>query len=150
MAGVGLTPGRPMAAEDIRDFQPFPQHEAAGSSGRLDLQPVQWTLDLADCLGGDLAIQRRGVELRVPQQHLDHANIHLLFQKMGGEAVPQRMRGNALFNPRRVLGGMEGAVYVPVVVRFPFDEKRRRVNANAAWPIRNNASVTGSGTVAGD
>jgi hypothetical protein len=34
MAGLGPTPGRSVGAEDVRDLQPFPRHDAAGSGGR--------------------------------------------------------------------------------------------------------------------
>jgi hypothetical protein len=34
MAGLSATPSRPVGAEDARDLQPFPRHDAAGSGGR--------------------------------------------------------------------------------------------------------------------
>ena len=34
-------------------------------------------------------------------QALDHANIDLLLEQMGGEAVPERMQGDALVDPGR-------------------------------------------------
>ncbi len=40
----------------------------------------------------DLAIERRGLQFLVPQQHLDDADVDLLFQEMGRQAVPQRMQ----------------------------------------------------------
>ena len=66
----------------------------AGSAGRpdlleLDRDMLQRAHDLADGLGGDPCIKRGGVELGVTEQHLDHSDIDLLFQQVGGEAVPQ-------------------------------------------------------------
>ncbi len=51
---------------------------------------LQRALDSADGLGGDLAIERGVVELLVAEQHLDDADVDLLFQEMGGEALPLR------------------------------------------------------------
>src|SRR5690348_9476269 len=55
--------------------------------GRDEL--FQGTGDLAECLQGDAGIERGGVELLVPEQNLDHPNIGLLFEQVGGEAMPQ-------------------------------------------------------------
>ena len=42
--------------------------------------------------------------------HLDHADVDVLFEQMGGEAVPQGVRRHALGDSRQVLGGVHGAV----------------------------------------
>ena len=102
MAGIGLTPCRAMAAEDIRDLQSRTRHarrafrRAARTSLSLTRDALQRAHDLADRLGGDAGIERRGVELGVPEQHLDHADIDVLLEQVGGEAVPQRVRRDAL------------------------------------------------------
>ena len=59
-------------------------------SGRLDLtgDMLQRDHDLLDRLGGDAGLDRRAIELGVTEQDLDHSDIDVLFQKMGGEAVP--------------------------------------------------------------
>jgi len=49
---------------------------------------LQRAHDLADCLGGNAGIERRGVELGVTKQHLDDADINVLLEQVGGEAVP--------------------------------------------------------------
>ena len=114
MAGIGLTPCRAMAAEDIRNLQSRARH-ARASAGRPDLlelerDVLQRAHDLADRLGGDAGIERRGVELGVTEQHLDHANVDVLLQQMGGEAVPQGVQGDALADPGHLGGGMAGAI----------------------------------------
>ena len=43
------------------------------------------------------------------QKRLDHANIDILLEKVGGEAVPQRVRRHALLDPRGLGGGTDGA-----------------------------------------
>src|SRR5450432_3111990 len=62
----------------------------AASAGRPDLAELEGDVlqrahDLADGLGGDARVERRAVELGVPEQHLDDADINVLFQQMGGE-----------------------------------------------------------------
>ena len=73
MAGIGSAPCRSMIAEDIRDLQCRMRHARRALSGRLgplDLagDMLQRAHDLADCLGGDSRIERRGVELDVAEQ----------------------------------------------------------------------------------
>ena len=85
MAGIGLAPCRSMAAEDIRDLQRRTRHASRASGGRLSplaLQrdALQWADDLADRLGGDARIERRGIELGVTEQHLDHSDIDVLLE----------------------------------------------------------------------
>ena len=58
---------------------------------------------------GDLGVACRGVELLVPEQHLDHPDVDLLLQEMGGEAVPECLQGDALVDAGRLPGAMEGA-----------------------------------------
>src|SRR5580704_8341514 len=64
----------------------------AASAGRPDLElerdVLQRAHDLADRLGGDAGIERRGVELGVTKQDLDDADINVLLEQVGGEAVP--------------------------------------------------------------
>ena len=78
MAGVGFTPRRSMAAEDIRNLQPWTRHPRRASGGRLVLlfillghqrrEAIQWAHDLADRVGGDAGVERRRVQLGVAQQ----------------------------------------------------------------------------------
>src|SRR5690242_9462536 len=87
VAGVGLAPRRAMAAQDIRNLQPWTcqQRRALGGQLGLDLvvsplpgrvfglallgpqrrEAVEWAHNLADRVGGDARIERRGVELGV-------------------------------------------------------------------------------------
>ena len=73
MAGIGFAPCRAMAAEDIRDLQSWTRHARRALGGRLDLLDLQGDVikrahDLADRLGGDAGVERRGVELGVTEQ----------------------------------------------------------------------------------
>src|SRR6516164_8468986 len=58
------------------------------SAGHLQ-QQVERARHLADRADGDAGVERRRIELFVPEQHLDDADIGLLFQEMGGKAMPQ-------------------------------------------------------------
>ena len=73
-------------------------------------QNLQRTDHLAQDLGGHVGIQRRGLELLVPKQHLDHADVDLLLQQVRGEAVPQRVHRHALVDLSRQRGGMNSAI----------------------------------------
>ena len=41
-------------------------------------------------------------------EYLDHSNVDLVLEKMGGEAVPERMQGHRLADASRLPGVMEG------------------------------------------
>src|SRR3954447_17312434 len=83
---------------------------SAGRPGLLQLERnvLQRAHHLADRLGGDTSIERRGVELGVTEQHLDHADVDVLLKQMGGEAVSQGVQRDALADLRHLGGGMTG------------------------------------------
>ena len=56
----------------------------------------------------DAGVKRRGVELGVTQKCLNHAIIDILLKQMRGEAVPQGMWRDALFDPSGLGGGVDG------------------------------------------
>src|SRR3982075_4510200 len=129
MAGIGSAPCRAMIAEDIRDLQCRTRHARRALSGRLGLldlagDMLQRAYDLPDRLGGDAGIERRGIEPGVPEQHLDHSDIDVLLEQVGGEAVPQGVERYALVDLRPVGRGMKGAIELT---------RRHRLNAGAPW-----------------
>ena len=75
--------GQPLGAEDIRHLQGMTSHGRRLGSSRV----LQRTDHFAQRLGCHLGIQRGGIEPLVPEQHLDDANIDLLFQQVRGETV---------------------------------------------------------------
>src|SRR5438445_10207489 len=88
---------------------------ASASAGRPDLlelerDVLQRAHDLADRLGGDAGIERRGVELGVTEQHLNHADIGVLLKQVGGEAMPQGVQRDALVDLRHLGSGVAGAI----------------------------------------
>src|ERR1700691_5405310 len=46
--------------------------------------------------GRDLGVEGGVVQLRVPEQDLDDADIDAVLEEMGGETVPQRVRSDPL------------------------------------------------------
>src|SRR5258708_5013761 len=123
-----------------RHAGPWPRKRSAALSDRRDtksralsrrLDPLeltgdmlQRTHDLLDRLGGDARVERRGVELGMTKQDLDHPDIDVLFQKMGGEAVPQGVERHALVDLGSIGRGMAGAVELA---------RRHRLHAVAPW-----------------
>src|SRR3954470_344579 len=73
-------------------------------------EPIEPAHDHADGVGGDPRIERGGLELGVPEQHLDHADVDVLLQQVGRKAVAQRVRRDPLGDPGPVSGGMDRAV----------------------------------------
>jgi len=80
---------------------------------------LQRAHDLAVCLGGDVSIERGGVELGVTEQHLDDADIDFLIEQMGSEAVPQGVQRDALIDLRHLGGSMAGAIELARAHRLP-------------------------------
>ena len=76
MAALVLPPRRPVGAEDIRDLQGGTIHARLRCRCGPGLQGAD---HLAQDLGRDMGVERCCLELLVAEQHLDHADIHLLF-----------------------------------------------------------------------
>jgi hypothetical protein len=101
MAGLSLTPCRTMAAEDIRDLQSRARHArvSAGWPDLLELERdvLQRAHDLADRLGGDAGIERRGVELGVTEQELHRSQIACAPVNQSCLGPTQRVRSKHLW-----------------------------------------------------
>src|SRR5437660_10346543 len=115
MPGIGLAPGGPVAMEDVCDLQPLAAHgprlhSCSGSPFSRRREPVEWAGHGADRGVGDTGITGCGVELGVTEQYLDDADVGVLFEQVGGEAVPQGMRRHPLLDPCGLGGGVNGAV----------------------------------------
>lgn len=76
-AQVGsLTPRWAKRTKDVGHLQRAMRHGA----NLLRMQTLERADHLAQNIGGDLGIKRRGLKLLVPEHDLDHADIDLLFQ----------------------------------------------------------------------
>ena len=62
---------------------------------------------------GHLRVHGGGLQLLVAQQHLDHADVDLLFQQVGGKAVAQDVGRHAFVDLGRIRGKVDGAVDLP-------------------------------------
>jgi hypothetical protein len=115
MAGVGLAPSSPMAAEDIRNLKRGTRHSRKRLARRIAPllvkgKPVERAHHLADRACRHARVKRRRVELGVSQQNLDHPDVDILLQKMRRKAVPKRVHGDALVDLRHMGCRMAGAV----------------------------------------
>ena len=107
MRDVGVT----IRVQDFRDLQLRPRHERRGASRRWrGHQQRERACDLADRLERRPGIDSGGVELPVPEQHLDHPDIGLALQEMRREAVAERVHRDALVELGGSRGGVTGAV----------------------------------------
>ena len=106
MAGVGLAPRRSMAAEDIRNLQPWTLQQRPALGGRLgaslllglvlDLvllgpqrrEAIKRAHDRTDRVGGDAGVERRRFQFGMSKKHLDHTNIDILLKQVSRKGVP--------------------------------------------------------------
>src|SRR3954464_5257319 len=63
-----------------------------------------------DRLRRHAGVERGRVELGMAEQDLDDANVHVLFEQVGGEAVAQRVGRHALLDPGGLGRLVDGAV----------------------------------------
>ena len=91
--------GRAITSPDLRGFLFL----------LLRRQLLQRALDRPQGGAGDLAVARGGIEFLVAQEHLDHADVDLLLQQVGREAVPERVQRDRLIDAGRHLGAIKGA-----------------------------------------
>jgi hypothetical protein len=72
-----------VAAEDVRNLQ----HEALQRAGLPGRQTVQGTGDLVKQVGSHLDVECGVLELRMAEQHLDYADVDLLFEEVCRKAM---------------------------------------------------------------
>src|SRR5258708_21322898 len=63
--------------------------------------------------GRDLGVEGGVVQLRVPEQDLDDADINAVLEEMGGETVPQRVRSDPLGDLRGLCRLDDDAMELP-------------------------------------
>ena len=89
VTGMGSAIGRTGSPEDIGDLNGGAHRSAVG---RLAFhqrhQSIKRAGDRVDRSGGHLGVERGRLELAVPEQDLDDADVGAIFEKVGGEAVP--------------------------------------------------------------
>jgi hypothetical protein len=96
-----------------------------------------------------MSVERCCLELLVAEQHLDHADIHLLFEQVGGEAVPQRMQGDLLVDAGCKSGLMHGAVQLSGCQRLDGVQSREQPTTvehlalGTRHHVRSRSSITG-------
>ena len=130
MAGIGSAPSRPHG--DERCPRPpasggAPPPGYASGRGLPSIKGASRSSGLVTARivrTGNAGVKRRGVELGMAEQRLDHADIDALLEQVRGEAVPQRVRRHALGDPRGLGGGADNAAELA---------GRQRLDRVAAW-----------------
>ena len=74
---------------------------------------LQRALDRPERGAGDLAVVRGGLQLLVAQEDLDHPDIDLLLQEVGGKAMSEAVQRDPLVDAGGRLGGVKGPVQLP-------------------------------------
>src|SRR5690606_19455447 len=116
---------RPCSTEDIGDL-----HRGTHGSAVWRLafhqshQSIKRSRDRVNGSGGDLRIESRRLQLAMPEQNLDDADIGAILQKMGCKAVPQGVRTDALADAGDVRSFLNRAMQLP---------RRDRIGAAAPW-----------------
>ena len=78
-------------------------------------------MHIAQTISGDVRVNFRRADVRMPQQFLDHAQIRAVFQQMRREAVSQHVRRNVAFNAR---------AFHTILDAFPKRDRRKRSSAS--------------------
>ena len=90
------------------------------------LQGLQRTDDFAQQVGGDLGVDHRGVEFLVAEQRLDDADVDLLLEQVGREAVAKRVHRHPLVDAGRQGGGLNSAIELARAQRLDRVEAREQ------------------------
>ncbi len=77
------------------------------------LQGLERTDGVANRFGGDMRIAGGGRQLGMAQKDLDHPDIGVRLQKVGGKAVAQGVQRRGLGDRGQALGGGESPVELP-------------------------------------
>ncbi len=87
VAPVGVTPAKAVIAEDIRDLQSRTRHacrrlQRAALLTAERRQLIERAQHITQHFAGDVGVAGCGIQLRMAQSHLNHANVRALLQKM--------------------------------------------------------------------
>ena len=134
MTGLDGTIAGAFSSEDIGDLERGAQ--AASAAGILAFHQQRQTLERtghrADRLGRNARIERGRIELGVPQQHLDDADVDILLEQMRGEAVAQCVRADTLLDASGFRCLMNRAVDLARRDRFESSSARETTSPGAA------------------
>lgn len=92
---------------------------------------IEWASDAEARFVQDMGIDLGGADILVSEEFLDGADVLMIFEEMGGEAVPERMRGGGLGDPRGMESGLHRALDHVVSLMMPPDDARARVGGES-------------------
>ena len=113
----------PCVAEDVRNLQGGRVTTAGRYAGGVVLVGVSGVSRSSGLITARIilvatwGIQRGRLELSVPEQHLDQADVDVLFEQVSGKAVPEGVRCHPLVDPGDRRGDMNRAIKLPRRVR---------------------------------
>ena len=103
VAGTGGPVRRTGSAEDVGDLDGGAHAHSPARRSRFPgshRQPVERAGHVTQHSGGDLRVISSGLQLGMTEQRLDDADVDPVLEQVGGEAVPQRVRPDALADVR--------------------------------------------------
>ena len=120
MSGISPSPSGAIVTKDISYLQLWPEHrpldllQSTFHSLILELlEHLKRTDGITDCFGCDVSILGRRRQLGMAEQYLDHPNVGIGFQQMGGKAMPQCMQSGRLGNTGHMLGRCKSSIELP-------------------------------------
>ena len=100
-----------MPVKDVGHLEGWPRQGRRGSDERgRRLQQGQGASHVAQGFERHARVERGGVQLLVPEQDLDHPDVGLALQEVGGEAMPQGVERHPLVQRRGRRRRVAGAV----------------------------------------
>ena len=110
----------------------------------LPTETLQRAHDRADGLGGDARIKRGCLQLRMPEQNLNHTNVDVLLQKVGCKTMSQRVWRHPLGDLGHVGRCMAGAV--KLARRYRLQRVLSRWTAKPLCAMRHQSRRSSSST----
>ena len=110
VSAVGLKPSGAEVAEDVRDFQSGALHKRARLLpgilvGSYRREAIERALDAADYLGRNGDVDRGRLQLRMSEQNLDHADVHILVEQVSCKRMSKDGKRSSLPTFQPDLGG---------------------------------------------
>ena len=141
----------PCRTEDVGDLQCAGAPPGSGARAlafHQQLEMLERAGHRPDRLCRDAGIERGRVELGMPEQDLDDADVDVLLEQMGGEAVAQRMGRDALLDAGRFRRLMDGAVELARRDRLAGCAGKQPAmgqhDVRGAWPSRHHCRSNSS------
>ena len=136
VSGMGTAIGIAVETQDIRHFQTRKHGAHLGGRHDLQLEPIERALGPLDQPSRNTRVARCARQIGMAEQDLNDPNVGAALQKMGGEAVPERMHrhpfGQTGRHTSRAAGGMQ---HLDVDRLYPGSARKQPVMRPGQPPI---------------